>query len=235
MYHGEVSINYEQITNFLRTARLLQVRGLTGETSEPIPTTGERKPKESPTKEKEEKKPALERPPSADSEERNFTVSPVPKRQKISNSVGSYSGSFSANHRESPASPIQRREDSTPPNVSPPSINSLPSGIPPLPPIPGLSMPLSMPSTITSLPPVTSSLPPGNPSHCPPSIPSSSPFPHLFAPHYGQQQSQGDDASDTCASDRSEERPRGDLDGDDDQDNSLEKMSGLANMAALKG
>ncbi|KAA0203382.1 hypothetical protein HAZT_HAZT006280 [Hyalella azteca] len=47
-----------------------------------------------------------------------------------------------------------------------------------------------------------------------------------------------DDASDTCASDKSEDRShsRPDQDGDEEMDgNSLEKMSGLANMAALKG
>ena len=47
-----------------------------------------------------------------------------------------------------------------------------------------------------------------------------------------------DDASDTCASDKSEDRSnaRNDQDGDEEMDsNSLEKMSGLANMAALKG
>ncbi|KAF2364045.1 BTB/POZ domain [Trinorchestia longiramus] len=51
-------------------------------------------------------------------------------------------------------------------------------------------------------------------------------------------QAPSDDASDTCASDKSEDRShsRPDQDGDEEIDgNSLEKMSGLANMAALKG
>ena len=56
--------------------------------------------------------------------------------------------------------------------------------------------------------------------------------------HQQGSQPPSDDASDTCASDKSEERAHSRPDQEPDEDidnNSLEKMSGLANMAALKG
>ncbi|XP_042861339.1 zinc finger and BTB domain-containing protein 42-like isoform X4 [Penaeus japonicus] len=237
MYHGEVQIAHDQIKDFLRTAKLLQIRGLAEAAAAESKT---RTPPES----SRENGPAREAPtptPKADSvepeEEGRPPDSPQVKRIKLSSGVG-------VPPTSSP-SPLQTGGPSppapTPPIASlPPTMSTMASmsGLPSLPPvgIPGLPLPLSLPSSITALPPVTTAHPPSihharAALHTPTTVSQPS-FPGMY-PGAGSE-----DTQDTLGSDRSEDREKSRHDDDDhehDHESTLEKMSGLANMAALKG
>ena len=257
IYHGEVQIHHSQINDFLRTATLLQIRGLAGgdksedqalgvpapsslvqnstasstTTSTTTTTTtkngngieGSPPPLSTPTVSKSESPaPAGTPTPSQEDEDTPSTEAPAVKRPRLLNSVGS--------SEDSPPSPPNRNQSSPPTSIAPPHLPGLGAGLPPIPPHPVLPLPLSIPSSMSILPPVSSSLG----LHRPPSISRSSP---LSAAHIFPQTTttQSEDTSDTCASDRSEDRTRHDHDIDDDHESSLEKMSGLANMATFKG
>ncbi|KAK3851497.1 hypothetical protein Pcinc_041861 [Petrolisthes cinctipes] len=115
------------------------------------------------------------------------------------------------------------------------------AGLPSLPPIglPGASLPLSLPSTITALPPASTAHPAMHHHHGRPPIHTPThvnqqpppPFPGLYPCMGGS-----DDTQDTMGSDRSEDRDKTRHEDEEyEHENTLEKMSGLANMAALKG
>ncbi|KAK8749715.1 hypothetical protein OTU49_015489, partial [Cherax quadricarinatus] len=110
------------------------------------------------------------------------------------------------------------------------------AGMSTLPPIglPGASLPLSLPSSITALPPVTTAHPSihhgRSTLHTPTPTTQQPSFPGLYPSMASE------DTQDTMGSDRSEDRDKSRHDDDDyDHESTLEKMSGLANMAALKG
>ncbi|CAL4075182.1 unnamed protein product, partial [Meganyctiphanes norvegica] len=243
MYHGEVQIAHDQISDFLRTAQLLQVRGL-----------AEAAVRSSRLLRVKESLGDLPLTPREDTETEDDDPRPLPspqlKRIKLSTGASGPPGTPSPRLSTGPSPPTAMGP--LPP--LPPAIANMASmaGMGPLPPvgIPGLSLPLSLPSSmsgISSIPvshpgPLPSPLP-GTPSSLPSggglqiraSLQGSQPapgFPGMFAPPSSE------DTQDTLGSDRSEDHKRTphDMDQDDQEnDNTLEKMSGLANMAALKG
>ncbi|XP_066956541.1 protein abrupt-like [Macrobrachium rosenbergii] len=250
MYHGEVQISHDQITDFLRTAKLLQIRGLAEAAA------SESRSRTPPEVQRDTSPPPPPPPPLADvatptptpkaessneaDEELRPPDSPQVKRIKLSGGLGAPPTSSPSPHLSGGPSP---------PSPTPP-IPSLPhsmanmvnmSSLPALPPvgIPGLSHPLSLPSSITALPPVSTAHP--SPMHHAAAAraaalhtptPVSAPSFHSMYPGIGSE-----DTQDTMGSDRSEDRDksRPDDDDHDHESNALEKISGLANMAALKG
>lgn len=222
MYHGEVNVQYDEISHFLRTARLLQIRGLTGDNSNTLGHSISGKDYY-----KKEKKESVISNPSV---EENKSLSPPPKRRKpndhenISENKQSPEPSVVADVRNSSKDDLKYYENA-PFQIS----SSRPTS-------PEVSQPTSLPSNIISIPSIAS-------SHHPPFIPSmtnTSPFPHLMGAHFAQQyQGIQDDASDTCVSDRSDDHDhtseRDVNEGDEHSIEDYEKISGFANIAALKG
>lgn len=235
MYHGEVQIAHDQIKDFLRTAKLLQVRGLAEAAA------AESRSRSSPdcrseNGQREAPTPTPKTEPADLEEEGRPPDSPQVKRIKLCSSVGP----------PPPCSPSPHLSGGPSPPAPTPPIPSLPlsmanmasmAGLPSLPPIglPGASLPLSLPSSITALPPVTTAHPSSihhgrSALHTPTHMSQQPSFPGLY-PGMGS-----DDTQDTMGSDRSEERDKSRHDDDEyEHENTLEKMSGLANMAALKG
>ncbi|XP_071529877.1 uncharacterized protein ab isoform X2 [Panulirus ornatus] len=247
MYHGEVQIVHDQITDFLRTAKLLQIRGLAeaakaesrarspegrrenGPQQPPPPPPATVAAREAPT-------PTPKLDPVEPEEETRPPDSPQVKRIKLSSGVGA----------PPPSSPSPHLSGGPSPPAPTPPIPSLPlsmanmasmAGLPSLPPIglPGASLPLSLPSSITALPPVSTAHPPSI-HHGRPSLHTSTPTSQQQPPFPGMYPGIcSEDTQDTMGSDRSEDRDKSRHDDDDyDHENTLEKMSGLANMAALK-
>ncbi|XP_042237093.1 protein abrupt-like [Homarus americanus] len=236
MYHGEVQIVHDQIKDFLRTAKLLQIRGLAeaAAAESRSRSTPDCRRDNGPVREVPTPTPKVEL--IEPEEESRPPDSPQVKRIKLSSSVGPVP----------PSSPSPRLSRGPSPPAPTPPIPSLPlsmanmasmAGLPTLPPmgLPGASLPLSMPSSITALPPVTtahpSSIHHGRSALHTPTPTCQQPSFHGLYPGMPSE-----DTQDTMGSDRSEDRDKMRHDDDDyDHESTLEKMSGLANMAALKG
>ena len=235
MYRGEVQIAHDQIKDFLRTAKLLQIRGLAEAAAESrsrsSPDCRSENGREVPTP-----TPTPKTEPVDLEDEGRPPDSPQVKRIKLCSSVGP----------PPPCSPSPHLSGGPSPHAPTPPIPNLPlsmanmasmAGLPSLPPmgLPGASLPLSLPSSITALPPVTTAHPSSihhgrSALHTPTHMSQQPSFPGLY-PGMGS-----DDTQDTMGSDRSDDRDKSRHDEDDyDHENTLEKMSGLANMAALKG
>lgn len=252
IYHGEVQVHHSQIGDFLRTARLLQVRGLAVDkgNDSPVPALqdafkGEPPPFPFPhpfmnSLIKPESSPAPGTPSSQDNDEIN-SCSPALKRPRLINSLGSA--------ESSPLSPPPR-SDSSPPSsatITGHPLPGLPGGLPPLPPHPVLSLPLSLPSSLNAFHnSVSSSLGLPRPASVSQSVTSANspstttPSGHLsFAslpPNLPPTSTaQSEDTNDTSNSDKSDDKNKNDQDGDEETESSLDKMTGLANMAAFKG
>nr|XP_045609802.1 protein abrupt-like isoform X1 [Procambarus clarkii] len=236
MYHGEVQIVHDQITEFLRTAKLLQIRGLAeaAAAESRSRSSPECRRENGPTR--EAATPTPKREPVEPEEESRPPDSPQVKRIKLSSSVGPVPPSSPSPHLSG---------DPSPPAPTPP-IPSLPlsmanmatmAGLPNLPPmgLSGASLPLSLPSSITALPPVTTAHP-SSIHHGRSALHTPTPTNHQPSYHGLYPSMASEDTQDTMGSDRSEDRDKSRHDDDDyDHESTLDKMSGLANMAALKG
>ncbi|XP_045609803.2 protein abrupt isoform X2 [Procambarus clarkii] len=236
MYHGEVQIVHDQITEFLRTAKLLQIRGLAEAAAAESRSRSSPECRRENGPAREAATPTPKREPVEPEEESRPPDSPQVKRIKLSSSVGPVPPSSPSPHLSG---------DPSPPAPTPP-IPSLPlsmanmatmAGLPNLPPmgLSGASLPLSLPSSITALPPVTTAHP-SSIHHGRSALHTPTPTNHQPSYHGLYPSMASEDTQDTMGSDRSEDRDKSRHDDDDyDHESTLDKMSGLANMAALKG